>query len=133
MAKRAVIDTNVWLSALYFSGKPAQIVNLVEDKKLLSITSSFILQELKDKMINTFDTPTFYAAGTVSYIQSISQQVSLKGLDFGLRDTADNQVLETAVVGKCTWIITGDKDLLTVKKYKKINIVTPNQFLIKRK
>jgi len=68
--KRAVIDTNVWLSALYFSGKPAQVVNLVEDSKFISVTSSFILGELEEKMINTFDTPAFYAAGTVSYIKS---------------------------------------------------------------
>ena len=129
MPKKAVIDTNVWLSALYFSGKPAQIVDLVENKKLTSVTSSFILEELKDKIVNTFDTPAFYAADTVSYIQSISQQVPLKGVDFRVRDSADNQVLETAVVGKCNWIITGDKDLLTVKKYKNIKIVNPDQFL----
>ncbi len=132
MAKRAVIDTNVWLSALYFSGKPAQIVNLVEEKKLTSITSQFILNELKDKMVNTFDTPTFYASGTVAYIQSMSQLVPLKGINFGLRDSADNKVLETAVVGECNWIITGDKDLLSVKKHNQIKIVTPNQFLKNR-
>ena len=57
--------------------------------------------------------------------------VSLKGQDFGLRDTDDNKVLETAVVGKCNWIITGDKDLLTVKKYQQIKIVNPGQFLRK--
>src|SRR3989344_6262319 len=129
MAKRALIDTNVWLSALYFAGKPSQIVSLIEDKKLISVTSLFILSELKDKMINTFDTPSFYAAGTASYIQSISQIVPLKGLSFKLRDPADNQILETAVVGKCSWIITGDKDLLTIKKFEQIKIVTPNQFL----
>lgn len=127
--KRAVIDTNVWLSALYFSGKPAQIVNLVEDKKLISVTSSFILGELKEKMVNTFDTPDFYAAGTVSYIQSLSEVVSTKGFDFRLRDSADNQVLETAVTGNCNFIITGDKDLLVLKRYRKVKIISPNQFL----
>ncbi len=83
---RIVNDTNVWLSALYFSGKPA-------------------------------------------YIQSISESVSLQGKDFGLRDEADNMVLETAVIGKCSFLITGDKDLLTLKKYKNIYVVTPSKFL----
>lgn len=128
---RIVNDTNVWLSALYFPGNEAKIVSLVEDKQVTSVTSNFILNELKEKMIFKFQTPTFAANGTVSYIKSISELVSLKGKDFELRDPADNQVLETAAVGKCNFLITGDKDLLTLKKYQQIQIVTPAQFLNK--
>lgn len=131
--KRVVNDTNVWLSALYFSGKPAQIVSLVEDQKIVSVISDFILQEIKEKMVINFDTPVYAANGTVSYISSISELVFLKGVDFGLRDPADNQVLETAVVGKCDFLITGDKDLLSLGKYNLVKIITPNQFLTKFK
>lgn len=128
---RIANDTNVWLSALYFSGKPAQIVKLVEEKQAISMTSNFILNELKEKMIVDFHTPTFAANGTISYIKSISELVPLKGENFGLRDSDDNQVLETAVAGKCNFLITGDEDLLTLKKYQQIQIVTPAQFLNK--
>ena len=128
---RIVNDTNVWLSALYFSGNEAKIVSLVEDKQAVSITSNFILNELKEKMVFKFQTPPFAANGTISYIKSISELVSLKGKDFGVRDPVDNQVLETAVVGKCNFLITGDKDLLVLKKYQQIQIVTPVQFLNK--
>ncbi len=34
---RVVSDTNVWLSALYFFGKPAQIIHLIEEKKIISV------------------------------------------------------------------------------------------------
>lgn len=57
--------------------------------------------------------------------------VSTKGQDFNLRDPADNQVLETAVEGNCDYLITRDKDLLTLGKYDQIQIVTPAQFLAK--
>ena len=126
---RIVNDTNVWLSALYFSGKPAQIVHIIEEKNLISVTSHAILNELREKMILNFQTPVFAANGTVSYIQSISELVSLRGRDFGLRDRADNMVLETAIVGKCSFLITGDNDLLILKKYKNLQVVTPSQFL----
>lgn len=126
---RIVNDTNVWLSALYFSGKPAQIVHLIEEKRLISVTSRAILDELKEKMIENFQTPAFVANGTVSYIQSISKFVSLQGRDFQLRDPADNMALETAVVGKCSFLVTGDKDLLAVQKYENVHVVTPSQFL----
>src|SRR3989338_8358849 len=105
---RIVNDTNVWLSALYFLGKPAQIVHLIEEKNLTSVTSNAILSELKEKMIIDFQTPAFAANGTVSYIRSISEFVSLQRKDFGLRDPTDNVVLETAIVGKCSFLITGD-------------------------
>ncbi|MBI2594030.1 putative toxin-antitoxin system toxin component, PIN family [Candidatus Daviesbacteria bacterium] len=130
---KIVNDTNVWLSALYFSGKPAQIVHLIEEKKITSVTSEFILNELKEKMVDDFKTPSFAANGTIAYIASISELVSLQGMDFELRDSADNQILETAVAGKCGFLITGDKDLLTLGKYNSLQIVTPAQFLNKIK
>ena len=126
---RIVNDTNVWLSALYFSGKPAQIVHLIEEKNLISVTSRPILNELSEKMIVDFQTPAFAANGTISYIKSLSEFVSIQGRDFGLRDQADNMVLETAILGKCNFLITGDKDLLTLKKYNNLGIITPSQFL----
>ncbi len=126
---RVVNDTNVWLSALYFSGKPAEIVSLIENKDIASVTSDFILQETKEKMVVDFKTPTYAANGTIAYIASISEMVPLKGRDFSLRDAADNYVLETAVVGKCNFLITGDKDLLSVVKYEQTKIVTPSHFL----
>ncbi|KKP80976.1 MAG: Toxin-antitoxin system toxin component, PIN family [Candidatus Levybacteria bacterium GW2011_GWB1_35_5] len=126
---RIVNDTNVWLSALYFSGKPAQIVHLIEEKNLISVTSQPILNELNEKMIVDFQTPAFAANGTISYIESLSEFVSIQGRDFGIRDQADNMVLETAILGKCNFLITGDKDLLTLKKYNNLGIITPSQFL----
>jgi len=128
---RVVNDTNVWLSALYFSGKPAKIVNLIEDKKIISVTSNFIIQETKEKMVIDFNTPTYAANATVSYISSMSELVLLKGKNFGLRDPADNQVLETAVAGRCSYLITGDKDLLCLGNYGQLQIVTPAQFIAK--
>lgn len=101
-------------------GKPAQIARNIEEKILTSVTSYEILDELREKMIIDFQTPAFAANGTISYIQSISELVSLQGKDFGLRDKADNMVLETAVVGNCRFLITGDKDLLSFKKYKNL-------------
>lgn len=127
--QRVTNDTNVWLSALYFSGKPAQIVRLIEEKEIVSVRSNFILGELREKMIHDFNTPSHAANGTIAYVTSLSELVSVKGKDFGLRDPADNKVLETALVGKCEWLITGDKDLLIVGKYSYIHIVKPEQFL----
>lgn len=127
--QRIVNDTNVWLSALYFSGNEAKIVGLIEEKQITSVTSKFILDELKEKMIVKFQTPVFAANATIAYVSSLSELVTIEGKTFGLRDFDDNQVLETAVNGKCNWLITGDKDLLEFKKYMNIQIVNAGKFL----
>ena len=45
------------------------------------------------------------------------------------RDPSDNRVLECAVAGEATHIVTGDKDLLDLKSFRSIPIMTPAVFL----
>ena len=45
---RVVIDTNVWLSALLWSGQPSLIIELIEQKQIQAISSENILTELTD-------------------------------------------------------------------------------------
>jgi predicted nucleic acid-binding protein len=44
------------------------------------------------------------------------------------RDKDDNNIIALAVSAKADFIITGDKDLLVLKKYKSIRIVSPREF-----
>ncbi|HEX8932007.1 MAG TPA: putative toxin-antitoxin system toxin component, PIN family [Patescibacteria group bacterium] len=46
-----------------------------------------------------------------------------------VRDIDDNRVLEAAVEGKCQYIITGDADLLDLKIFQSIKIITAEDFL----
>ena len=46
-----------------------------------------------------------------------------------LADDPDNRILEAAVAGKCEYIVTGDKPLLALGKYKNIEILSVNEFL----
>lgn len=45
------------------------------------------------------------------------------------RDADDNQVLDLCVAGNADFLITGDKDLLILKKLDKTLIVPPAEFL----
>jgi hypothetical protein len=45
------------------------------------------------------------------------------------RDPSDNKFLECAIAGKTPVIISGDKDLLSLGRYRRIRIQTPAQFL----
>ena len=45
------------------------------------------------------------------------------------RDEDDDVVLATALAGKADVIVTGDEDLLVLKKFRGIEILSPRQFL----
>ena len=45
-----------------------------------------------------------------------------------LRDPKDHPILQTARKGNANFIISGDEDLLTIRKWKEIRIVTMNEF-----
>ena len=44
------------------------------------------------------------------------------------RDSQDIMVLGTALGGNAKFIITGDDDLLVLKKYKTVEIISPREF-----
>ena len=45
------------------------------------------------------------------------------------RDPDDDNILAAAMGGNCDCIITGDKDLLVLRAYEGINILSPRDFL----
>ena len=46
-------------------------------------------------------------------------------------DPPDNRILEAAIDGKASYIVSGDKDLLRLKKFKGVKILTASKFLEK--
>lgn len=47
------------------------------------------------------------------------------------RDPDDDTVLATAVTAKAGAIVTGDADLLVLRNYRRIDIITPREYLIR--
>jgi len=45
------------------------------------------------------------------------------------KDQDDNRILEAAIEGKCSYIVTGDKELVELRTFKGIKILTASQFL----
>jgi putative toxin-antitoxin system toxin component, PIN family len=129
---RLVIDTNVLISGIFWSGKPKILLNKARFKKVTSVTSEFLLNELKD--ILTRDDKPFRLARAeadriVSSIRAISDIVSPVSKIDVCRDESDNRVLECALDGKAEYIVTGDSDLLGLKEHKGIAILSVASFL----
>jgi putative PIN family toxin of toxin-antitoxin system len=127
---RVVIDTNVWLSGLIFGGKPSNIIELFVDETIIVIVCEELLSELRRKIIERF--PLYIPSLDLleASIRKDAEMIKLGSQTINLsRDTDDNKFIETAVIGECQFIISGDKDLLDIVGYKDIKIVTPVAFL----
>lgn len=126
---KVVLDTNLIISALIFGGKPQQVYNLVLEKQIIGITSSILLAELTEVLTKKFNFELIRVEQLEKIIKKHFKMVNPKQTIKILQDIDDNRVLEAAITGKCSYILTGDSDLLTLKTFRQIKILTPDDFL----
>ena len=128
---RACLDTNVWLSGTVFSGPPAAIISLAFKKKFHVVTSTVILDEFEKNLVAKFDVPERKARKLRYEISQFADLFEPSGtVKIITRKQSDNLVLETALLGKAKYLVTGDhKDLLPLKTFKNIKIIEPAAFL----
>jgi len=129
---RVVIDTNVLISAIFWTGKPKQILNKVRREEIIFLTSEFILGELK-KVLARGDKPFKLseeeAERVVTAMRGLALVVNIDTQLSVCQDEDDNKVLECAIDGHADCIITGDSHLLQLGSFQKIEIITVADFL----
>lgn len=128
---KAVLDTNILLSSLFWKGQPRKIADLAIENKFHAITSSEILEELKCVLEEDFpQVPHEIRERILRDILSYSALVLPKKIIVkNLRDLQDAKVIACAVEAGAEYIVTGDKDLLVLKEYARIKIITAREFL----
>jgi uncharacterized protein len=132
---RVVLDTNLLVSALLFGGIPGQVYDAGRQKQFRFLTSADLVAELRRVLeypkfaerftriaitSDEFATSYIYAAEVVQPIYVPFETV---------RYPKDIPVLACAVGGKAEYIVTGDDDLLILRHYENVSIVTPSEFL----
>jgi uncharacterized protein len=127
---RVVLDSNVIVSGLGWSGPPARILDAALDGRLVLVTSPPLLAELRrilgyPKLAKVLDgeqrlADLVEASGVVVLPIRVIAAVS---------DESDNRVLEAAVEGAADYIVSGDDHLLGLGSFQRIPIVTPGEFI----
>ena len=129
---RILLDTNVYISAILFKGKPRQILQELVDERVTAFTSNEILKELEDTLSKPkFKLTNDFVQIVLSEIRDITKLISITPLKnyLDLRDRNDYHILEAAFSAKIDYLITGDKDLLSLKKISDFKIFSPEEFL----
>ena len=125
-----MLNSNIYISALLWDGNERKIVYDCREGRYQSVISFAILNEIERVLSIKFQIPTEIINDYLSEILTFSDLVfpSTK-IEEIKDDPSDNEVLETAIEGKADYIISGDKHLLNLKKYKDIKIIRTREFL----
>ena len=125
---RVVLDTNVIVAAFATKGLCSDIFEIcLLDHSI--IISEYILLEVKEKLIDKIHLTQSSVNDIVSYLRNQAEVIMPEELHESVcRDKDDINIIGTALSGDARFIITGDEDLLSLKKYKNIEILTPREF-----
>jgi uncharacterized protein len=128
---RIIIDTNLWLHFL-ITNQYSRIDAILAHRQITLLYS----QQLIDEFIEVAQRPKFKRYFTGNDLQDLLLEMGKRALFIDVlskveacRDPKDNFLLELAKDGKATHLITGDKDLLALKKFEKTKIVTFKEYL----
>lgn len=132
---RITADTNVLLSATFWTGNSFRILKKVEQGEIELTLSEEILEEysrvLEYKDIQQkIKNKNLEMRMTVEELIAMSILIEPKEkIDLVKDDPDDNVILECAIAGKADYIVTQDNHLLKLKEYRGIKIVKPEEFM----
>jgi putative PIN family toxin of toxin-antitoxin system len=125
---RVVFDTNVLYSALAAKGFSEEVVDEAVGACDV-VWPDPLKQELETLLARRHKIGPATRAALQAYVD-ICELVEPEPLGERVcRDKDDDVVLATALAGKADVIVTGDEDLLVLKKFRGIKIRSPRQFL----
>ncbi|MEK7547868.1 MAG: putative toxin-antitoxin system toxin component, PIN family [Patescibacteria group bacterium] len=127
---KIVLDTNVFISGIFWNGYPHQILMLWVSNKINILVTKKILSEYF-RILNKIDCSKDITKKWGAFIIENSLLLEDKELVQFCRDPEDNKFLNCAITGGANYIVSGDNDLLSLKVIGSIKIVNPSQFLKK--
>ena len=127
---RIVIDTNVIASAVFFGGRPYQLLRYIMENYVEVVASKEIVDEYEEIILRLQQ--KYPAITTKIPFHDILAKLEIIRVSSDIhvsRDPDDDKFISCAVEGKCLYIVSGDSDLLSIGKYEGIEILTVSDFL----
>ena len=129
--KRVIIDTNLWISFLITNN-----LNILSELFLFERFQIIFSDELFNEFLDVARRPKFKKYFDEKSVQLLIENISEK-LEFIevasaitiCRDLKDNFILALSIDGNADYIVTGDKDLLSLNGFKGKKIITINEFI----
>jgi putative toxin-antitoxin system toxin component, PIN family len=129
---RAILDTNVLISAVIATGTPHEVVVAGysgEYQILVSVATLMEFRETLHKYPDRFGLSEAEIQTEVETLRYFAEFVE-PDVEFDIvdADPDDNKFLEAAVAGNAEYVVSGDQHLLDIEGFRGIEIVTPRTF-----
>jgi uncharacterized protein len=127
---KAVFDTNVFIAAFVASGICAKLLLRARRGQFQLVGSSYIFKEFEQVLTKKFSVSRNEARDALRLIAEATHLIvdpteTVTGI---CRDPDDDAILACALAGKADYLITGDVDLLALKSFEGIPILSPRNF-----
>lgn len=130
-----VIDSNIWISGIFWNGKPKDLLKILEK----DILSCYICKEMIDEISEVIKRDFFKnriiflgltRENIIKQIIELNKIIEINGnLNVIEDDPDDNIILETAIKSKSEFLISGDNHLLKLKNYNNVKILSCKDFI----
>jgi len=123
---RAVLDTNVLISAIISDGKPRELLKKGTANQFSIVTSNLILKELITVLRRPkFKTPEDEIQKIIIALLRSSEVIKVKSKFTEVKeDPKDDMIINTAYDGRADVIVSGDSHLLELKNFRGVKIIT---------
>jgi len=128
---RVVIDTNVFVSGVFWKGPPAAVLEAWRDGRIELVLSPAILDEYQrvgtelNRLFPAIDLNPIL--GMLALNSRMMQDSELP--ERLCSDPADDKFIAAAVAANADYVVSGDKALLKVREYRGVRIVAPSTFV----
>ena len=128
---KVVMDTNVFVSGVFFSGPPYQVLNAWQSGEFELVVSQEILDEYRRVgEILAKERPKIDLNPILNFvIEHARVYKSAKLKEPICEDPDDDKFFACALAGGSKIIVSGDKHLLKVSGYEGIEVLKPRDFM----
>ena len=127
---KIVLDTNVFISAIFFGGQPLKVLQSIVSKHNDAYISPEIWDECNDvieRMAEKY--PSRMKQQLIDEVFKLFKVIIPSSEISICRDPDDDKFISCAIEASCMYIISGDDDLLSLGNAGEVRICTPTEFL----
>ena len=128
---KIVLDTNVFISGIFFGGPPSQILQSWRQSKTRIVLTEQILteyQRIGEELSAKY--PSVSIKQIIELFTVFGEFVETRGISETICDDPDdNKFIECAIASQIKLIVSGDKHLLNISGYKNIEVLKPREFV----
>tara|TARA_Y100000310_G_scaffold287656_1_gene312697 strand:- start:330 stop:743 length:414 start_codon:yes stop_codon:yes gene_type:complete len=125
-----VLDTNIFISSVFWEASPYVIINKAINQEIIVFISNDIIEEIKEVLARDFSLEKQEIDDIVDSFVYFTHLIEPKEkVDVVKEDPDDDRILECSVACGAKFIITYNKHLLKLRKFRGAKIILPGEFL----